>query len=184
MRVTPTSGPGLDYSPAPLPLRTTHLLSHCTGTACHHHLAQSFIEETRDREQGARGKGLAGNHNCFTTLQLQSLEQLRPPSLKGGEGGGEAPNFLILLSLHQFSLCVLPSLTVVYLLPSVSDVSLGFSVCLSACLSLSFSSDVWLESGSQPRDGVGVEVVDLGFVTPRRWSSFLSQPAFFEARTG
>lgn len=51
-------------------------------------------------------------------------------------------------------------------------------VSLSACLSLSFSSNIWLESGSQFRDGVGVEVVDLGLspldVGPGSYHSQLS----------
>lgn len=56
------------------------------------------------------------------------------------------------------------------------------SACLFVCLCFSLSSDVWLEAGSQPREGVGG--ADSGLVSPGRWSSLSSQPAFFEARTG
>ena len=91
------------------------------------------------------------------------------------------------LKSTSLSLSLCPSYSVshiVYLLPSVSDVSLSLSVYLSLSVCFPLSSDIWLESGSRPRDGVGVEVVRLGLVSPGRCSSHSSQLAFFEARTG
>lgn len=91
------------------------------------------------------------------------------------------------LESTNLSLPLCPSYSVspiVYMLPSVSDVALSLSVYLSLSVCFPLSSDIWLESGSQPGDGVGVEVVDLGLVSPGRWSSHSSQLAFFEARTG
>lgn len=136
--------------------------------------------ETGDRAKEPE----AGSH--WEPLLVHYSVAAEPESTPGESGGLRTGSFSSLpTSLLSLSVLLALSLTLfICFLLFLIFLSVCLFVCLSVCLTLSLSSEVWLELGSQPRDGVGVEVVDFGLVTPGLWSSLSSQLAFFEARTG
>ena len=137
--------------------------------------APSFSNGASRAQQGQRP---AQSHRYFGVWRTRQKTPAATHSSVSRQTHG-ATRIHILAGSQPLPECLSLSVShTVDLLPSVSDVSLGLSV--SVCFSL--SSDVWLEAGSQPREGVGG--ADSGLVSPGRWSSLSSQPAFFEARTG